>query len=61
MYYETVHDPDIAADRERQIKKFRREKKIALFIKANPHWEDRSKEFAVSYKEVLMQAAGRRG
>src|ERR1041385_7997531 len=61
MYYELFHDPDIAANRERQIKKFRREKKIALFIKTNPHWQDRSKEFAVSYKEALTQAAGKRG
>jgi putative endonuclease len=30
MYYETFHDSKIAENRERQIKKWRREKKIAL-------------------------------
>jgi len=54
MYYETYHDSEIAASRERQIKKWRREKKIGLFAKANPRWEDLSKELSGSYKEVLM-------
>jgi len=60
MYYEIFHDAQNAEFREKQIKKFRREKKIALFIKGNPHWEDRSDEFSMSYKEVLMKAAGTR-
>jgi putative endonuclease len=33
MYYETFHEPKIAEDRELQIKKWRRGKKIALFAK----------------------------
>jgi len=61
MHYEIFHDPHNAGNRERQIKKFRREKKIALFFEANPQWQDRSKDFVVSYKEALLQAAGRRG
>jgi putative endonuclease len=40
MYLETYTDPKIAARREQQIKKFRREKKIALFIDGNPEWKD---------------------
>jgi len=36
MYYEIFRDAGIAEKRERQIKKFRREKKVALFAKANP-------------------------
>lgn len=54
MYYETFNDSEIAANRERQIKKWRREKKIALFAKTNPRWEDLSKLLSGSYKEVLM-------
>ena len=44
MYFETFADPVAAAQRETQIKKFRREKKIALFLKSNPHWKDRSRD-----------------
>ncbi len=36
MYYEIFHDPDEAADREKQIKKYRREKKIAFVRKNKP-------------------------
>jgi len=54
MYFEIFRDAEAAAKREIQIKKFRREKKIALFAKANPHWEDLSKRFPRSYKDILM-------
>jgi putative endonuclease len=54
MYYETFHDSKTAENRERQIKKWRREKKIALFAKTNPRWEDLSQQHSGSYKVVLM-------
>jgi putative endonuclease len=54
MYYETFYDSKIADSREQQIKKWRREKKIALFAKSNPRWEDLSKQLSGSYKLVLM-------
>ena len=54
MYFETFRNAESAAQRERQIKKYRREKKIALFAKTNPRWEDLNKQLDVSYKEVLM-------
>jgi putative endonuclease len=54
MYYEIFRSADTAAARERQIKKWRREKKLALFAKTNPRWEDLSKRFPASYEEVLM-------
>jgi putative endonuclease len=54
MYYEVFHDAENAAQRERQTKKYRREKKIALFAKTNPRWEDLSKRLPASYEEVLM-------
>jgi putative endonuclease len=40
MYYEVFHDPMAAANREKRIKKYRREKKIALFKESNPRWVD---------------------
>jgi putative endonuclease len=54
MYFEVFRDAENAEKRERQIKKFRREKKIALFAKTNPRWEDLSKKFAVPYKEMML-------
>jgi putative endonuclease len=44
MYFETYDIATIAADRERKIKKWRREKKIALFAKSNPQWKDLTPE-----------------
>jgi putative endonuclease len=40
MYYETSQDPQRAALREKQVKKYRREKKVALFAATNPDWRD---------------------
>lgn len=44
MYFEIFNDSNLAADREQQIKKWRREKKIALFAKSNPRWRDLAPE-----------------
>ena len=54
MYYEVFRDAEEAAQRERQIKKYRHEKKIVLFAKTNPRWEDLSMRLPASYEEVLM-------
>jgi predicted GIY-YIG superfamily endonuclease len=54
MYFEIFREAKVAEHRERQLKKYRREKKIALFAKTNPHWDDLSKRLPASYKEVLM-------
>ena len=54
MYFEVFRDAENAQKRERQIKKFRREKKIALFAKTSPRWEDLSKKLAESWQEILM-------
>ena len=42
VYFEIFHDPDIAIEREKQLKGWRREKKIALIQKMNPDWKDLS-------------------
>jgi putative endonuclease len=54
MYYEIFRDADAAANREKQIKKYRREKKIALFAKSNPHWRDLSTKLTWKSKELIM-------
>jgi putative endonuclease len=45
LYYEEFDDVYMAIAREKEIKKWRREKKIALFEETNPSWEDLSKEW----------------
>jgi putative endonuclease len=57
MYLETYQDPKAAALREIQIKKFRREKKIALFASINPKWEDLSKDL-YSVRRIASLRAG---
>jgi len=54
MYFEVFHDSLTARNREKQLKKFRREKKIALFAKSNPRWKDLSGQFAAMSKDLLM-------
>jgi putative endonuclease len=45
LYYEEFDDVHMAIAREKEIKKWRREKKISLFEETNPGWEDLSKEW----------------
>ena len=42
VYYETFSNPRDAIAREKQLKGWRRSKKIALIESENPHWEDLS-------------------
>jgi putative endonuclease len=46
VYFESFSDSTLAAHREIEIKKWRREKKIALFTKSNPQWRDMSPEIS---------------
>lgn len=45
VYFEQYQNIDEALAREKQLKKWRREKKIILIEKLNPEWKDMSKEF----------------
>jgi len=38
LYYETFENPAEAIDREKELKKWRREKKIDLIQSENPNW-----------------------
>jgi putative endonuclease len=40
VYYEGHQDVQVAIAREKQIKRWRREKKISLIERLNPRWED---------------------
>jgi putative endonuclease len=46
IYFETYSDSKIAAQRELQLKKWRREKKIALFAESNTQWRDLTPELS---------------
>ncbi len=45
VYFEETSDVAVAITREKEIKKWRREKKNALVKKVNPDWEDLRQEF----------------
>jgi putative endonuclease len=40
VWFETYDDPMTAIEREKQIKKWRREWKISLIEESNPNWHD---------------------
>ncbi|HET7025606.1 MAG TPA: GIY-YIG nuclease family protein [Gemmatimonadales bacterium] len=40
VYYECFPTPRIAIAREKQLKKWRRERKVELILGANPEWKD---------------------
>jgi putative endonuclease len=50
MYYEQFVYPDAAISREKEIKGWRRSKKIALIESMNPTWDDLAKEWQDVYK-----------
>jgi putative endonuclease len=45
LYVETTSDPISAIRREKQLKKWRREKKVALVDSQNPDWKDLSEDW----------------
>lgn len=47
VYFETFTDVFDALDREKQLKRWRREKKVALIESVNPRWVDITDEWSV--------------
>ncbi len=45
VYYEETPGVNVALAREKEIKKWRREKKDSLVVTANPEWKDLSKDW----------------
>ncbi len=54
VYYEAFHSVAAAIARETEIKKWRREKKIALIIQKNPTWADLAAEWG---RPAVMRVA----
>ena len=46
VYFEQTSDVNVAIAREKEIKKWRREKKDALVKQLNPDWRDLSDDFS---------------
>ncbi len=46
LYYEEYDDVYLVITREKEIKRGRRDKKIALFEETNPGWVDLSKDWS---------------
>jgi len=46
VYYETTNDVNAAIAREKQIKRWRREKKVKLVETINRGWEDLAREIS---------------
>ena len=54
VYYERFNDIHNAIAREKQLKRWRREKKIALIKSTNPTWIDLSEEWGKPVKLQLL-------
>lgn len=52
VWYETYGDPNRAIDREKQIKRWTRSKKLALIDKLNPTWIDLSETWGKPFDPV---------
>jgi putative endonuclease len=50
VYYEMTTDVESALTREKEIKKWRREKKNRLVNELNPEWRDLSQDFSLRSK-----------
>jgi putative endonuclease len=53
VYYECFAYPDVAIDREKEIKGWRRSKKIRLIESMNPQWDDLAAQWADVYTPNL--------
>jgi putative endonuclease len=54
IYYEDYPDPRSALNREKQLKGWRREKKVALIAKRNPRWIDLFKEITAGFDVDML-------
>jgi len=58
VYYEVFHSVAAAIARVTEIKKWRREKKVALIVQKNPTWEDLAAEWGRPAVMVVRTKAG---
>ena len=59
VYFDTTTDVLAAIGREKQIKKWRREKKNQLVVEMNPEWKDLSLEWGKDFSRSLSRAQSR--
>jgi putative endonuclease len=59
VYYDCSVYPDAAIAREKEIKGWRRSKKIRLIESMNPHWDDLAEEWTDVYKPGVDRAGVR--
>lgn len=59
VYWESFDDVRKAIDREKQLKGWRRAKKIALIESLNPHWEDLAEKWGAEMAFAGEQIKGR--
>jgi putative endonuclease len=59
IYYEDYPDPKSAIAREKQLKGWRREKKIVLIEKRNPRWNDLFDEITAGFDVDLLKSEKR--
>jgi putative endonuclease len=53
VYFESFVYPDAAIDREKQIKGWRRSKKVRLIESTNPHWNDLAADWEKPYPGMM--------
>ena len=58
VYYECFVYPDAAIAREKEIKGWRRSKKMALIASINPRWEDLAEDWQDVYKPLPAAVKG---
>ncbi|MBI4236343.1 MAG: GIY-YIG nuclease family protein [Chloroflexi bacterium] len=58
VYYESTPDVTSAIAREKELKGWRRQRKIKLIESVNPEWEDLSRGWAETAGETLRSAQG---
>ncbi len=58
VYYEVFRSVAAALARETEIKKWRREKKVALIVRKNPTWEDLAAEWGKPVAMSFQEEAG---
>ncbi len=56
VYYELFYYPDAAISREKEIKGWRRSKKIKLIESMNPRWHDLAEQWQDIYKPEINEA-----
>ena len=57
VYYEVFHNVNNAIMRETEIKKWRREKKVALIEHSNPTWEDLASDWGTGIVQVKADSS----